>query len=113
MQKIYQQSDPHGQLEVVDEMDITRIRKKACPSCCKIEPVCHGLVNDAAKSSQNMEPEAFAKKDGLPLDRPDDAPCPFTILFVGVDKREKGVREVYDELRGKLAGAVCSLVSMA
>ncbi len=23
----------HGQLEAVDEMDITRIRKKACPSC--------------------------------------------------------------------------------
>ena len=36
-----------------------------------------------------MEPEAFVKVDGSPLDRPDDAPWPFTILFVGVDNGDK------------------------
>jgi hypothetical protein len=38
----------HGQL--VDEMDITRIHKKVCPSRGKIESVCHGFGNGAAKS---------------------------------------------------------------
>jgi hypothetical protein len=79
----------HGQLQTIGEMDITRIRKKTCRFCWKIECVCHDLGNDAAKSSQNMEPEAFVKVDGSPLDRPDDAPWPFTILFVGVDNGEK------------------------
>jgi len=36
-----------------------------------------------------MDPESFVKADGSPLDRPDDAPWPFTILFVGVDNGDK------------------------
>jgi hypothetical protein len=68
----------------VGQMDTPRIRMKTCRSCCEIDCVCHGLGNDEAKSSQNMEPESFVKADGSPLDPPDDAPWPFTILFVGV-----------------------------
>jgi hypothetical protein len=39
--------------------------------------------------SQNTKPQDYVKADGSPLDRPDDAPWPFTILFVGVDNGEK------------------------
>ncbi len=62
---------------------------KTCRSCCKIDCVCRGLVNDEAKSSQNMEPESFVKTDGSPLDRPDDTPWSFTILFVVTDNGDK------------------------
>ena len=79
----------HGQIQVVGQMDITCIRKKSWLSCCKLECVCDGLGNDAARSSQNMELHVFVKKDGSSLDRPDDAPWSFTILFVGVDNDEE------------------------
>jgi hypothetical protein len=37
----------------------------------------------------NKKTQDLVKADGSPLDRPDDAPWPFTILFVGVDNGEK------------------------
>ncbi len=49
-------------------------RKKVCPS---------------VEVSQNTKPQHYVKEDGSLLDRPDDAPWPFTILFVGVDNGEK------------------------
>jgi hypothetical protein len=48
----------HGQLEVVDEMDITPIRKKVCPSCCKIQCTCQNSSNDAT-ASRSTERERF------------------------------------------------------
>ncbi len=39
----------HGQQQV-DEMDMTPIRKKACPSCRKIQCICQNSSNDATAS---------------------------------------------------------------
>ncbi len=98
----------HGKLEVVDEMDITTIRMKMCITCWKTQCICQNSSNDATASEcsatesgkserelprvevpQNTKPQHYVKADGSPLDRPDDAPWPFTILFVGVDNGEK------------------------
>ena len=86
----------------------TESRKKVCPLCCNIQCTCSDSSNSskaAEKSattsedserelpkvemSQNKKPQHYFKADGSPLDRPDDAPWPFTILFVGVDNGEK------------------------
>jgi hypothetical protein len=107
----------HGQLEVVDEMDITTIRMKVCITCWKTQCICQNSSNDATASecsatvsgkSERKLPRVevpqniqhYVKTDGSPskytalrqggrLAVPDDAPWQFTILFVGVDNGEK------------------------
>ena len=79
-------------------------RKKSCRECCKIQCICSAAAPETSATSsvksereqspqvevsQNAKPQHYVKADGSPLDRPDDAPWPFTILFVGVDNGEK------------------------
>jgi hypothetical protein len=76
----------HGQLEVVDEMDITTIRMKVCITCWKTQCICQNSSNDATASEcsatasgkserelprvevpQNIQPQHYVKADGSPF----------------------------------------------